>query len=253
MIRLFRRILLLELLYAHQTTIRRQVAKPERLSKCSVNEETTRLTINYQTQNTNHISNYVRAGELQPSPDNLSAAISCFPPRPICDFLVRIFFDLAESHYFYVERHWLYEKIDLIYASPAALTSKDASTLSIILCVFAIGIQYAYLDSPSKHEKFQASVEFSEDEIGTIFYQRAVRLLPEIIEASTLESVQACLLLGIYSLPIDASGLGYIYVNLALRLGMQNGMHRKYIGNAISDVMIETRNRVWWSAYVWER
>jgi hypothetical protein len=145
------------------------------------------------------------------------------------------------------------EKLDLIYDKSATLTIKDASTMSIILSVFAIGIQYAYLDSPSQHERFHTSVEYSEDEIGSIFYQRAVRLLPEIIETSTLESVQACLLLGVYSLPIDASGLGYIYVNLALRLGMQNGMHRKYTGSALSDGMIETRNRVWWSAYVWER
>ncbi|KFY19485.1 hypothetical protein V493_07940 [Pseudogymnoascus sp. VKM F-4281 (FW-2241)] len=126
----------------------------------------------------------------------------------------------------------------------------NTATVSMILTVFAIGTQYAYLDSPKKHERIHMGSKYSEDEIGTMFYHQAIRLLPEIIEISTLESVQACLLFAVYVLPIDASGLGYIYINLALRLGMQNGMHRKYTGNALSGVMIEMRNRVWWSACV---
>lgn len=195
----------------------------------------------------------MRARQLQSGPDNLSNAISCCPPRPIADFLVRIFFDFAETHYFYIAKSWLLEKLDLVYNNPTILTVKDAGTLSIILTTFAIGTQYAYLDSPAQLGPVHTGSKYSEDEIGTMFYQRAIRLLPEIIESSTLESVQACLLFGVYALPIDASGLGYVYVNLALRLGIQNGMHRKYTGNALSGVMIETRNRVWWSACVLER
>ena len=164
-----------------------------------------------------------------------------------------MFFDFAETHYFYIAKSWVLEKLDLIYDNPTVLTIKDAGTVSIILTTFAIGTQYAYLDSPTQHEPAYMGSKYSEDEIGTMFYQQAIRLLPEIIESSTLESVQACLLFGVYALPIDASGLGYIYINLALRLGIQNGMHRRYTGNALSGVMVETRNRVWWSAYVLER
>lgn len=211
------------------------------------------LTFDEKTQGTDSSSDYVRAGQLQSSANNLSIAISCCPPRPIADFLVRIFFEFAETYYFYVAKSWLLTKLDLIYDNPEILTSKDVGTVGIILTVFAIGTQYAYLDSPTQNVRGHPGSKYSEDEIGTMFYQQAIRLLPEIIESSTLESVQACLLFGVYALPIDASGLGYIYVNLALRLGMQNGMHRKYTGNALSDVMIETRNRVWWTACVLER
>lgn len=123
----------------------------------------------------------------------------------------------------------------------------------MILTVFAIGTQYAYLDSPKRNASGKPGPVFSEDEVGNMFYQQAIRLLPEIIESSTLESVQACLLFGVYALPIDASGLGYIYINLAIRLAMQNGMHRKYAGEAFNPSMIETRNRVWWTAYTLER
>ena len=120
-----------------------------------------------------------------------------------------------------------------------------------MLTIFAIGTQYAYLDSRSQNTTKDG--DFSEDDIGATFYQSAVRLLPEIIESSCLESVQACLLFGFYSLPIDASGLGYIYINLAVRLAMQNGMHRKCKSDLFSPDMVETRNRAWWTAYSLER
>jgi hypothetical protein len=86
-----------------------------------------------------------------------------------------------------------------------------------------------------------------------MFYQEAIRLLPEIIEVSSLESVQACLLFAAYALPIDAAGLGYVYINLTIRLAMQNGMHRRCVGEPFSAAMMETRNRVWWTAYAMER
>lgn len=56
-----------------------------------------------------------------------------------------------------------------------------------------------------------------------MLYRQATKLLPEVIHLASLESVQACLLFGLYALPIDASGLGYVYLNLAIKLAMQNG------------------------------
>lgn len=125
--------------------------------------------------------------------------------------------------------------------------------MAIILTIFAIGAQYAHLESPRHPPNNNRAPEFSEENVGATFYRNAIRLLPEIIEISSLESVQACLLFGIYALPVDASGLGYIYTNLAIRLGMQNGMHRKCRDRSFSDKMTETRNRVWWTAYSLER
>lgn len=144
--------------------------------------------------------------------------------------------------------------MDLLYSNPACFTQKGGEVvISILLVIFAIGTQYAHLES-SIHQPPQATESnFAEEDIGTTFYQQAIRLLPEIIELSSLESVQACLLLGYYALPIDASGLGYIYIDLAVRLAIQNGMHRKCKNNAFSPIMIETRNRVWWTVYSFER
>lgn len=198
--------------------------------------------------------NYWRAKHLRPASNTISTAVSCVPPRQVADFLVGVFFKYAETHHFYVEKAWLLKKLDALYTCPLQFGMKDVATISIILTVLAIGTQYAYLDSPGRKatESNTGSV-FSEDELGALFYREAIRFLPEIIESSSLESVQACLLFAAYSLPIDAGGLGYIYINLTVRLAMQNGMHRKYTGAELGPAMVETRNRIWWTTYVLER
>jgi len=196
---------------------------------------------------------YWRPEQRNTGSNNLTAAISACPPRQIAEFLFKVFFRRTEWHYFCVDHSWLLEKLDMLYSSPANLGPKAAAYISIILTVLAVGTQYAYLDSPRQGTMSEPVTVSSEEEIGTVWYQHAIRLLPEIIEISCLESVQACLLFGVYSLPVDASGLGCIYLNLAIRLAMQNGMHRKYTGNALNEAMIETRNRVWWTTYALDR
>lgn len=159
-----------------------------------------------------------------------------------------MFFKHAETYYYVLDKEWLTDKVDTLYNDRGRFGNKSAAVVSIVLTVFAIATQYAYLDSPTRK-----SAEFTEDALGTMFYQQAIRFLPEIIEASSLESVQACLLFAIYALPLDASGLGYIYITLTNRLGMQNGLHRRYTGTGLSAAMVEMRNRVWWTAYTLER
>lgn len=195
---------------------------------------------------------YYRAEELQP-PSDAFACLNSLPPRYVADFLVEAFFKHAETNYFYVERGWLGEKLDVVYSKAASLTRRDVGTVCVILIVLAIGTQYAYLDSSPNNPGHEPTGPFSEDALGVMFYQQASKLLPDVITVSSLESVQACLLIGIYALPLDASGLSYIYLNLAVKLAIQNGMHRKYPGEGLDPVIRETRNRVWWTAYTTER
>jgi hypothetical protein len=195
---------------------------------------------------------------LQSSPSTLiSVSLSSLPPRYIAEFLVEAFFKHAETNYFYVERTWFADKLDTIYNSPASLSSRDVGTVCMVLILFAIGTQYAYLDSPVEHGARRSvageSGAFSEDHVGIMFYQQACRLVPDVITVASLESVQACLLIGIYTLPLDASGLSYTYLNLALKLAIQNGMHRKWTGEGLDPIVRETRNRVWWTVYTTEK
>ncbi|OJJ66414.1 hypothetical protein ASPBRDRAFT_59818 [Aspergillus brasiliensis CBS 101740] len=211
-----------------------------------------RIQSRMRTKSPDRVSGYWRAQHLKTN-EHLSAALACFPPRPITGFLVKTFLKYAATHWFLVEEDWLLDRVHRLYTDPASLGDTAAAVASILLSVLAIGTQYAHLESPTDRDPKNQTSSFSEEDVGVRFYEQSIRLLPEIIELSCLESVQACLLLGYYALPVDASGLGYIYVNLAVRLAMQNGMHRKCRRDAFSPVMMETRNRVWWTAYSLER
>jgi len=122
--------------------------------------------------------------------------------------------------------------------------------------VLAIGTQFAHLESgPSEtiEEPIKKKDTPSEEDVGVTFYHMACKLIPDVITIASLESVQACLLLAHYVLPLDTGGLAYTYVGLAVKVAIQNGMHRKYSGKDFGVDTVETRNRLWWTAYTLEK
>ncbi|KAL4929092.1 Zn(II)2Cys6 transcription factor [Aspergillus undulatus] len=197
-----------------------------------------------------------RATQLQ-SGAVVSASVTCLPPRFVADFLVQMFFKYAQTNNFYVEEDWLKDKLNTCYTNPGSLSSNDAGAVCSILMVLAVGTQFAHMESatPVNRLSNHANTDdhFSEDEVGLTFYQFASKLLPDIIASASIRSVQACLLIGTYLLPLDTSGLCYTYFGLALKMAIQNGMHRKYSGEGLRPHMVEIRNRVFWTAYTIEK
>jgi hypothetical protein len=200
-----------------------------------------------------------RATQLQSGSSLVSAAITCLPPRYVADFLVNTASKYARTNNFYVEEDWLRDKLAICYNDPESLTSVDAASVCAILMTLAIGTQFAHMESRtpvnkiSREESTTDDHRFSEDEVGLTFYHFASKLLPDIIAMASVRSVQACLLMGTYLLPLDTSGLSYTYYGLAMKLAIQNGMHRKYAGEGLDSYMQEIRNRVFWTAFTIER
>jgi hypothetical protein len=182
------------------------------------------------------------------------------PPRPVATFLISVFFKHATSFYYYVDRHWLDGIIDRIYTDGNALRSKDVTATCVVLMVLAVGTQYVHLESPEQYRRRSTDVSLNSDahnswelEIGSAFYRQVAKLISEVIHTGSLLSVQVFMLLGLYSLPIDAAGLGYVYLNLAIKVAIQNGMHRKASRSVFDAETKEIRRRIWWTAYCMER
>ncbi|KAH7324807.1 fungal-specific transcription factor domain-containing protein [Stachybotrys elegans] len=205
---------------------------------------------------THSFKEYYRPEELQ-SPSTTTTSLSALPPRYVADFLVHNFFKHAQTNYFYVDKGWLMEKLDLVYRETSSFTRRDVSIVCILFIVFAIGTRYAHLESqgqtPSQQAEAASKGPFSEDAIGIMFYQQACRLVPDVITLASLESVQACLLIGVFTNPLDASGLSWTYLNLALKMAILNGMQRNCPKGELDPWTREVRNRVFWSAYFAEK
>ncbi|PSR82414.1 fungal-specific transcription factor domain-domain-containing protein, partial [Coniella lustricola] len=209
------------------------------------------------------ILEYWRATQLQSPKQLVQSVLSCLPPRAVSNFLVHIYFQFAQVNCFYVEDAWLRKKLDFLYEAPGHVTSEDSGWVCSVLMVLAIGTQFAHMAAgpppPPPHDKqaipptAMGMAGGADADVGVTFYQMASKLIPDIITIASLESVQACLLLAHYALPLDTSGLAYTYLGLGIKMAIQNGMHRRYTGSDLDAWTIETRNRLWWTAYTVER
>ncbi|KAK5105866.1 hypothetical protein LTR62_001953 [Meristemomyces frigidus] len=206
------------------------------------------------TEHIDQIPTYIRVGEAHPDSSSIAEIVALLPPRPVAEFLKRVVFKHGTGTYFLVELAWIDSMMETLYTSAVMLRAKDVTAACVVVMVLAVGTQYAHLESSQRNPGATSEVSNSwELDIGSAFYQLVAKLLAEIIHSGSLLSVQACLLLGLYSLPVDASGLGYIYLNLAIKLAIQNGMHRRSEPGAFSPGDEHVRRRVWWSAYCMER
>ncbi|KAI4941563.1 hypothetical protein J4E91_010739 [Alternaria rosae] len=212
------------------------------------------------SENVTRVPDFIRVGEADPASTSISDILAVVPPRPVATFLTNVFFNHATSVYYYVDRRWFDDILDRIYTNPVSLRSKDVTAICVVLMVLAVGTQYVHLESPDRHKTCSTGVATDSEvqsswelEIGSGFYRQVAKLLSEVIHAGSLLSVQVLLLLGLYSLPIDASGLSYIYLNLAIKVAIQNGMHRKVSRNVLDARTKEIRRRIWWTVYCMER
>ncbi|UPX15710.1 uncharacterized protein EKO05_0006150 [Ascochyta rabiei] len=208
----------------------------------------------------NRVPDFIRVGEADPGSASISEIVGVFPPRSVATFLIDVFFKHATSFYYFTDRGSLDGILDHIYENRAGLRSKDVTPSCLVLMVLAVGTQYVHLESPEKDSRRVNGILSNSKEhksweldIGSAFYRQVAKLLSEVIHSGSLLSVQVFLLLGLYCLPLDASGLSYVYFNLAVKVAIQNGMHRRVSRSIFHAKNKEIRRRIWWTAYCMER
>ncbi|KAJ5729478.1 uncharacterized protein N7483_003986 [Penicillium malachiteum] len=202
------------------------------------------------------VKEYWRATHLQSSVHVITEAITHLPPRQIAEFLVGIFFKYTEVNSFYAERSWIQMKLTICYKYATEYTTGDIPWVCSIFAILAIGTQMAHMEEHKSRPDSSIPEDVaacSEDSIGLEFYRVACRLVPDVILAASYESVQAFLLLATYALPVSTGGLSYTYFGLAMKMAIQNGMHRRYIGHDCDTRTLELRNRLFWTVYTIER
>lgn len=176
-----------------------------------------------------------------------------FPPRNVAEFLTDTFLEYAQTNYFYFDKFAFRQKLEFYYSTEQRLTINDAGWICTLLMTFAIGTQFAYMQTDPASATSPSPDDIPDDHVGLELYRFSCRLIPDLITIASVETVQAFLLMGVYTLPIDTSGLAYTYYGLAIKMAIQNGMHRRFSGDDFDRMTIELRNRLWWSAYSLER
>ncbi|CAG8908818.1 unnamed protein product [Penicillium egyptiacum] len=203
-----------------------------------------------QSKSVDQAEGFFRATALQSPGSCVALAKTYFPPRHIAEFLTSAFLKFSQTNYFYFHEATFREKLDFYYATEHPLSINDAGWVCTLLMTFAVGTQFAHMQTKSISGSSVSTTETSpDDQIGLELYRFSCRLIPDLITVASVETVQAFLLLGVYTLPIDTAGLAYVYYGLAIKMAIQNGMHRKLLEGNVAPEIMEVRNRLWWSAY----
>jgi len=188
------------------------------------------------------------------------------------DFLVATFFRFAQANFFYIHPEIFFRKLNNLYACNEEFGSREITSstrslefISVLFMVLAIGSQFADVEdnedaqhSSSSQESHQFNnAKLSEVVIssnpGWVFYEVARSLLPDVISGSSMTSVQACVLQGIFLFSTNARDVAYNMLGLAMRIAINMGMHRSISPSTLHPHVAELRNRLWWSLYTAER
>jgi hypothetical protein len=204
--------------------------------------------------------NEAGTNSYSPSPrDAILEAASLFPPAPSALVLLRVFLEFAQTNYFYIDEESLRQRLDQFYSCTSQLEAEDAPWVSVVLMVFALGVQYSNhyqsLTRDSCRELMRDAHDICQsmdDSIASKLYQGAIKRIPDILAVGSIESVQAFLLFGLYMLPVDPAGLSYTYFGIAVKLATQQNLHRK-TESIMSSRELEVGKRVWWTACALER
>ncbi|KAH6971371.1 fungal-specific transcription factor domain-containing protein [Ilyonectria sp. MPI-CAGE-AT-0026] len=212
-----------------------------------------------ETQSEGHqqgtASGVVPAKQLLSQDYLVQEAASLFPLPDVAILLLDVFFNFAQTNYFYVDEDTLRHQLSEFYRPSRLLTITEAPWVCTALMVFAVGTQFAHL-APSPRTRVDGDVitmsSAMDDTLALAFYRKAATLIPDVLTIGSLQSVQAFGLLGIYALPLDPAGLSCTYFGIAVKLATHNGMHKKSY-NSFTTRDVEVRNRIWWTVYTLER
>jgi hypothetical protein len=195
---------------------------------------------------------YWRANHLRSSKGTVQSTLCDLPPKDISMFLLKTYFCHAQTNTPFVEEGWANVNLERLYTSLPTICEDDAPCVCTLLLVLAVGTQFAHLeDKPLSAESSLAGSidhETAVESVGVALYQRATRLIPDVLTIASVESVQAFLLFAHYVLPLDAQGLAYSYVGMATKVAIQNGMHRHCKDSRLDALALSFRTKLWMTA-----
>lgn len=176
--------------------------------------------------------------------------MDAFPPRAVADYLLSVCIEHGTDSFFYFDQAEFLSEIDAFYSDPASNLRYDAGFVCLALATFALGSQWTMLtnlDGPA------APLHSAGEGVGRVFYEQARLLVPDLDESTSLRSVQAPFVLGVYLLPGRATGSLHMHLGLALRKAIALDLHVNTEGSTLSAREREVRSRIWWAVFSLER
>ncbi|OJZ81024.1 hypothetical protein ASPFODRAFT_146733 [Aspergillus luchuensis CBS 106.47] len=156
--------------------------------------------------------------------------------------LVRIAFNQLSRVYHLFLRKSTIEHLESIYRTPSL--RDDPAVMCKFFALFALGEVYSSRANSSPTGRVP----------GTLYYVRAMGLIPILPERPGVIHVESLLLLSLYSYFLNRRHSAYMLVGSAMRLGLILGLNHNIPERQCTDpIERQHRVRLWWAIYVFDR
>ena len=174
------------------------------------------------------------------------------PPYQEAESLTNVFFTYLESNWYYFDERWFRGLLPQLYQKSSSAPQIQCTTFCLVFLVLALGESFMHVNQSTTMDLREQDPALAKLP-GSHFYQVAIGLMPSVLGAATVESVQCCLLTALYVLPAQNTSHHYTYLGLALRVAVGLSLHLNGTdsNNKLEDR--EIRTRVFWTAYCLER
>ncbi|SCU77258.1 LAMI_0A00364g1_1 [Lachancea mirantina] len=183
--------------------------------------------------------------------DLLRTALSSLPPLAETTRLINTFVSVAGNNtFFYFDSKWFKAIVLRIYQKRSELGLTDVNHVCLLYMGLCMGSIFAYVWKDNKILLGSQTGKFP----GSTFYEHAQLLFPAVINDSSVEAVQVFFLAAMYVLAGQELEKAYIYLGIAMRAAVANGMHKNFLlGDSCDKKVAESRKRLFWSVYTIER
>lgn len=183
-------------------------------------------------------------------PDTRSSLL--LPDRRTADILIKSYLINTSSLIEVFDRKAFMRQLNVCFENPLAA---EPTFLCLLYLVFAIGLVLATPPPGSEEETIVRKLQTGQADRAEVFFRNAKCLCDPTsgFEDADFWSVQALLLMSVYTLARTKRNAAYAYHGMAVRSGYALGLHRQetMVIFPISDRVV--RRNVWRSLYVLDR
>ncbi|KAL1614956.1 hypothetical protein SLS56_011973 [Neofusicoccum ribis] len=196
--------------------------------------------------------NLARSGAAHPATETprdvrpISAILGySLPTRPVVEFLLEEYFERVHWFSLVIYEPLFRKEYDSVADGFASLSQKGFLTLLTI--VVGLGAWY-------RSQKNVVEEVFPGEDFGAwsseLLRQTELRLF-DLMDDSSLTSVQVCSLLGSYGVYHGKPNVSFALLGASIKMAQALRLHREPSRGDPNE--IEERKRVWWTIYTWDR
>ncbi|KAI6750497.1 hypothetical protein HG530_014778 [Fusarium avenaceum] len=152
-------------------------------------------------------------------------------------------FHIVQTYHLFDEEHFMQNLMSLYSDGPPPLSAENRMRYVQYFLVMALG-------------KGLLTRGMSKAGLpGGDYFMRAMELFPNAndLYQDPILSIEVCCGLALYLQAVDHRNSAYLYLGMALRIALSQGLHRDIVSGVLDDLEVTRYRNAWWTLYILDR